>query len=108
MSVKNNIASTLFGCLFSLAILFPGFVKFTHLFEDHAHVACSNSKQHIHEKKFDCEINDFHINSCDIPDFEYNYSTTPKAYHKEAIPYFSSFTSEIEHGFLRRGPPSFS
>ncbi len=108
MRVKNNIASRFFGFLFSLAILFPGIVKFTHLFEDHAHVACSETKQHIHEKKFDCEINDFHGNSFDVPYLDYSYSATPKVYHSEATPYFPSFTSEKPQDFFRRGPPSLS
>lgn len=106
--VKNNIASILFGILFSLAILFPSFVKVTHLFEDHEHIACAETKQHIHEKKIDCEINDFQINSFDSPAFEYSSLAISIFYTTEVDHYFSSFSSEKKHSFLLRGPPAHS
>lgn len=108
MMVKNNIASTLFGILFSLAILFPSIVKITHLFEDHEHIACTETKQHIHEKKFDCEINDFHSNSFETPTFAYSSVAIPVVYNTEVTRYLSLFSSEKKHSFLLRGPPSHS
>ena len=38
MKVKNTIATSIFGFLFSLAILFPCIVQFTHFFEEHENV----------------------------------------------------------------------
>ena len=106
--VKNNIANTLFGILFSLAILFPSIVKITHLFEDHEHIACTEIKQHIHEKKFDCEINDFQSNSFESHPFTYFNIATPIVYSIVITPCFSSFSSEKKHAFLLRGPPFYS
>jgi len=108
MNLKNTIASSFFGFLFSLAILFPSIVQFTHFFEAHENVACAETVQHIHEKKIECEIHDFQITPFNFYTFEGLSTLTITSYSVENEQVTSLFYSEKTHSFLLRGPPTHS
>ena len=108
MSIKNKIVFTQFGLLFSLATLFPAVVQFTHLFESHEHISCSDATEHVHEKKIDCEINDFQITPFDFPNLAIPSSTFSNYYTSVTGCYFSWLSSKKILNFHRRGPPVLS
>jgi hypothetical protein len=108
MKVKNTIATSIFGFLFSLAILFPCIVQFTHFFEEHENVVCAETAQHIHEKKIECEIHDFHITHFNCFSFEGIDTPVIISFTAENEQLTSIFYSEKNHDFLLRGPPALS
>jgi hypothetical protein len=108
MNWKNTIASSLFGFLFSLAILFPSIVQFTHFFEAHENVACAETVQHIHEKKIECELHDFQITPFNFYKFEGLSILIITSYSIENEEVTSLFYSEKTIDFFLRGPPTLS
>ncbi|WP_300440249.1 hypothetical protein [Christiangramia sp.] len=46
--------------LLSLVMLSPGIFQFSHVFQDHDHVACNDYEVHIHQDIQDCDICHFH------------------------------------------------
>ena len=108
MTLKNTIASSFFGFLFSLAILFPSIVQFTHLFEAHDNMACAETVQHIHEKKIECEIHNFQIAPFNFYTFGGLNTLIITSYSVENEQVTSLFHSEKTHDFLLRAPPTLS
>ncbi|MBL4664097.1 MAG: hypothetical protein JKY22_11225 [Flavobacteriaceae bacterium] len=108
MKLKNTIASSLFGFLFSLAILFPSVIQFTHLFEEHEDVGCTETVHHIHEKKIECKIHDFQLTPFHFDSLEVYSELTITNYPEKDEEVTSLFYSEKTHDFLLRGPPATS
>lgn len=105
MKGKEKITSILIGFVLSLVFLFPSIYKFHHLFEDHQHIACKESKIHFHEKTVDCQINLFHFSSFgftlttyELDAFSKNTDKGDFFYQERLIPFDKRFIK-------LRGPP---
>ncbi len=106
--LKNDIIKGISATIFSLALLFPIFLQFSHTLEGHDHATCADFSTHIHEKQLDCSICDFHFSI-------FNFSPAP-------LPEFSGidgFKNSETHYILPefdlsaiyhflRGPPQLS
>ena len=87
---------------------FPLVVQFAHIFEGHNHKPCGDITTHLHEKKVNCTLFEFHFSN-----FNYSVVSYPDLYVTN-VPftyetrYFSvEITSDTSTYFLR-GPPSIS
>lgn len=105
MKERGKIASIVLGFTLSLVFLFPSIYKFHHLFENHQHVACKESKVHFHEKTVDCQINLFHfssfgftLTSYELDSFTINTEKGVFFYQERLIPFDKRFIK-------LRGPP---
>lgn len=108
MSLGKKIVDTFFASIFTLALLFPIAVQFIHSIHSHEHVVCHEASTHLHEKKFDCSIFDFHFSNftyspLELRDFQVFKIST----HSETLYSFQELHSSLRHYYLR-GPPQVS
>lgn len=108
MSIERRLINTFFASVFTLALLFPIAVQFIHSVHSHEHVVCHDSVTHLHEKKFECSIFDFHFSNftytpLELSDFQaFKIST-----HSETLYSFQEVNTSLRHYYLR-GPPQIS
>jgi len=110
MKLKLNIKplELLAACLLTVALLLPTVLQFSHIFEDHEHVACTEASSHMHETPVDCSFQDYQIStftfhpikSINVP------SVTIQAKTENFEQRFITSTSLISNSL--RGPPSLS
>lgn len=87
---------------------FPLVVQFAHIFEEHDHKPCEEVSTHLHEKKLDCNLFDFHFSN-----YNYNVAKYPEFYSleepsKHETRYFSVEVSASSTNYYVRGPPHIS
>jgi hypothetical protein len=101
----NNIQKKYVSVALLLALLFPLGVQLGHAFDGHKHTLCKDITTHIHEKKLDCSICDFHYST---PYFNFLNSVELvafKNFNKPQTLYISSESNINFHSFYLRGPP---
>jgi hypothetical protein len=108
MNFKKQIQQKISAILLTMALLLPIAVQFVHALDEHKHNTCKEVATHLHEKKLDCSICDFHFST-----FNFEVITLPElflseAFSKHQIAYFSSEKSTVHHHYYLRGPPLFS
>lgn len=107
MKQRNYILSRTIGFLCIFALLLPSAVQFSHLFEEHEHVACTDITTHLHEKEFDCHIHDFHGASFDFMPLTSVPIVPPEAFYQNNFRIRSISEANIELNVFLRGPPRF-
>jgi len=108
MSFKKQIGQILASLILTVVLMLPAIVQFSHIFESHKHVSCTETKTHIHKEVNDCEICKFTLAS-------FNYSLTNYPEFKDIETpisienFFSSllFNSSTKTNTQLRAPPSF-
>jgi len=106
MNKKNIVKVIVLSSLLNAIILFPIFIHFIHVLEDHKHDVCTENSTHFHKTKSDCKICDFNITT-------YVYETIPKVKHKAIIthkplisnPYNYFYSTKYKTSKKLRAPP---
>ncbi|OAB78125.1 hypothetical protein [Cochleicola gelatinilyticus] len=104
----QQIFKVIAATILTAALLFPVLFQFSHIFENHEHKTCSEVSVHLHEKKVDCSIYDFHISL-----FTYTLNSYDKLhiqqYNKLVITALIASEKEVlNHHFYLRGPPLYT
>lgn len=105
MNSNNNSTKIWLSLLLVGCLLFPLTVQFSHVFESHDHTSCSEITQHIHEKKFDCHVNDFHYNNFDTTASFVSLFIPTATVSSEVVEFSYLVASEEPQTLLLRGPP---
>lgn len=103
---KSHSISKALVVILSMTLLFPLFVKFDHLFQDHEHAVCATPyKTHFHNFDIDCDFYNFTLNTIYFePQPTYEFLAALKITNIVVSQY--QFISEYQHlHFSLRGPP---
>lgn len=105
MKTIKNIAFVVGSIALACLVLLPTAVEFSHVFEKHEHVACSEVSTHLHEKEFDCSLCDFKISVYHFTPST-SFSDVTIQYYKE-LPFTSTSQKRSVElaSYLLRGPP---
>jgi len=104
----QDILKAIGAIILMAALLFPVLLQFTHMFEDHDHKPCAEVSVHLHEKKIDCSICDFHITLFTYTLNSY-YELHIQQYNKLVTTAFiASEKQAVNHHFYLRGPPLYT
>ncbi|GHC52080.1 hypothetical protein [Ulvibacter litoralis] len=108
MNCKDQITHKVASVLLTLALLFPVAIQFIHSLDEHEHTFCTEVSTHLHEKKLDCSLCDFHFsvvtfNTPTLPDF-----IISESFPKLVTIYEASENNTIHHHYYLRGPPQLS
>ncbi len=101
--MKLPVSILLIGLLW-----FPLVVQFAHIFEGHDHKSCGEVTTHLHEKKVNCSLFDFHFSN-----FSYSVVNYPEFFSieepsKHETRYFSVEINTTSTTYYVRGPPAIS
>jgi|SRR5690606_26877739 len=108
MAFTKNFFKMFLAAIFSLALLLPTAVQFAHTFEGHEHKACTDISTHLHEKRLDCSICDFHFSLFNFTPQQQPEFVIQEGFQKTEILYLlPELESTTTHYYLR-GPPRFS
>lgn len=107
MTYKNKIAHKTASILLTLALLLPVAIQFIHSLDEHEHTACTEVTTHIHEKKLDCSLCNFHFSvvTFTIPTLP-SFIVSEKNSKLKTI-YKASENTTTDYHYLR-GPPQLS
>ncbi len=108
MEFKKEIFKKIASIAFVLALLMPTTVQLVHALEGHHHTVCNNFKSHIHQKKLNCSVCDFHFSSFNFTTEYVSVLTEVEENFGLNSIYFFSETTPSPYHYLLRGPPLFS
>jgi hypothetical protein len=109
MDYKKKRAKNIAALLLFVALMLPSAIQFSHLFEGHEHVTCTEQTTHFHESNVECEVCSFQIASVNYEIVKYPNLVALKIYVK----FERSLVSLKLHSFKitntqLRAPPIFS
>ena len=91
-----------------LAILFPSFIKLSHVYTHQSHKVCESDgklKTHFHENDFDCDFYKFKLTNSQFLVIE-NYDLVSNIEAKRSLfSYYISLTNYQHLSRFVRGPP---
>lgn len=105
---KHNIVQFFIAAVFSVALMLPSVVQFTHSFDDHKHEVCTDVSAHIHQKQLDCSIYDFHFSIFNFSPQELHKLVIIHVFETTQTIYFLPKIEEKSLTYLLRGPPLLS
>ncbi|RMA64500.1 hypothetical protein [Ulvibacter antarcticus] len=108
MRPKKYIWLKLSAIVATLVFLFPTAMQVAHSLEGHHHEECHEVSTHIHAKKLDCNINDFHFSSFTFELAIYSESRLNVSISTPTILYFSSEKDTPHFHYTLRGPPIYT
>lgn len=100
--------SRLVALFLLLAIVFPSFLQFEHLLEEHHHTICKDSTLHIHEKNTDCKIYDFHFAPFNFEVLTFLPASQKDSNHRISTSLAHEVYCTPSNTLKLRGPPSYS
>jgi len=106
MVFKKNIVQYIAALALSLALVLPMAIQFSHVFEHHEHVTCTDTKVHLHEKKIDCSVCDFHLSSFAFSITDWSDAHGVNNYNKPVTSYSIEVYANTTDIPSPRGPPS--
>ncbi len=95
--------------MLNVIILFPSFIQFFHVLENHEHIVCNEDSSHFHETIVDCEICDFNYTPLVyelIPVVNNNTSNEYVLLNNNSYNYLNSYKHQLSNNL--RGPPEYS
>ena len=108
MGLGRKIFNAIFASIFSLALLFPIAIQLIHSLDSHQHIVCHEPTTHLHEKKFECSIFDFHFSNFTYTPLEVGiFHVFTITTHSEILYRFQEINTSLRYYYLR-GPPQLS
>lgn len=108
MILKKEIFKIVSAAIFSLVLLFPTAVKVAHTFENHEHEVCIDYSVHIHQKRLDCSVCDFHFSIFNFTPQQLPELTVLQGFKKTETVYLLPEFSVSSTFYFLRGPPLLS
>ncbi len=78
MIFEKQLGKNIAALLLFAALMLPTAIQFSHIFEGHEHIACTEHKTHIHKTVVKCDICHFQVASFKYDIFEYPNLLLPK------------------------------
>ena len=109
MNCKKLLGKYLSSLILLIVLVTPSVIQFSHIFEEHEHIACTETESHVHKTDVDCETCAFRIMPFNDDFNVVNDFSLKKSILKKEVNYTSLILES--HNFTHkqlRAPPKYS